>query len=75
MRPEDKPVKESLMVKRSFGPRICVSLEIYGHKYDNVGVDMDRYLRVLQPASLSCELVMFTSCHHIETQPLVVEER
>ena len=62
------------MVKRSLGPRRSVSLEI-GHKYDNVGVDMDRFLRMLQPAFLPCELVMFASCHHVETQPLVVEER
>ena len=44
-----------------------------GHKYGNVGVDMDRFLRMLQPAFLPCELRMFTSCHDVETQPLVVE--
>ena len=40
-----------------------------------MGVDMDRFLRVLQPAFLPCELRMFASCHRVETQPLVVEER
>ena len=67
-------MKESLMVKRSFGPRRSVSLE-YGHKYGNVGVDMDKYLRVLQSAFLSSELEMLASCHHVETQSLVVEEK
>ena len=47
----------------------------YGHKYGNVSVDIDKYLRVLQPAFLSCELEMFASYHQVETQPLVVEER
>ena len=74
MRPEEKQVKASLMVNRSFGPGDQFRWK-YGHKYDNVGVDMDRYLRLLQPAFLPCELVMFASCHHVETQPLVVEER
>ena len=61
------------MVKRSFGPRRSVSLEI--HTYNNMGVDMDRYLHVLLPAFLPRELEMLASCHHVETQPLVVEER
>ena len=67
-------MKESLMIKRSLGPRRSVSLEIWS-QVRNVGVDMDKYLCVLQPVLLSCELVMFASCHHVETQPLVVEER
>ena len=63
-------MKESLMVKRSFGPGKFVSFRWkYGHKQGNVGVDMDKYLRVLQSAFLSCEIVMFASCHHVETQP------
>ena len=45
MRPEDKEVKESLIIKRSFGPEDQFRGK-YGHKCDNVGVDMDRYLRV-----------------------------
>ena len=58
------------MVERSFGPRRSVSLP-----ENVVCVVMDKYLRVLQPALLSCKLVMFASCHHVKTQPLVVEER
>ena len=65
-------MKESLMVKRSFGPRRSVSLEIWPQVRQH---DMDKYLCVLQPAFLSCELEMFASCHLVETQPLVVQER
>ena len=63
-------MKESLMV---LAPEDRFRWK-YGYKYGNVGVDMDNYLRVLQPTFLSCELVLFASCHHVETQPLVVEE-
>ena len=64
-------MKESLMVK---APEDWFRWK-YGHKYGNVGVHMDKYLRMLQPDFLPCELEMFASCHHVETQPLVTEER
>ena len=67
-------MKGSLMISALLAPEHPFRWK-YSHKYGNVGVDMNKYLRVLQPASLSCELVMFASCHHVETQPLVVEER
>ena len=67
-------MKESLMASDPLATEARFRWK-YGHKYGNVGADMDKYLIVLRPAFLSCELKMFASSHHVETQPLVVEER